>query len=208
MHCKQSQPSRSHHDQPEDPQNTWRFGLERLLMGVLMTEGERLPGGVRPFESVEGGATQLVGRFAHFCGTLFDQLDADGGGSVDVEEFVDWFGDDGDAADVAARRVDDGRDPYSDVVLLKRQSALWDVGVRGLLDEFWHLTDEDASGAVDQQEYVKLSMQLQKYWYESLGEPLSHAPLASGRWLSTMSTHAIVFGASPTRSSLPPAPSP
>ena len=67
--------ARAQHDQPEDVQNTWRFGLERLLMGVMMSEDERLPAGVRPFESVEGGATHLVGRFVHFCATLFDQVE-------------------------------------------------------------------------------------------------------------------------------------
>ncbi len=67
--------ARASHDQPRDAQNTWRFGLERLLMGVMMSEDERLPAGVRPFESVEGAGTQLVGRFVHFCATLFDQVE-------------------------------------------------------------------------------------------------------------------------------------
>ncbi len=67
--------TRGDHDQPKDPQNTWRFGLERLLMGVLMREDERMPAGVRPFESVEGAASERVGRFVHFCATLFDQVD-------------------------------------------------------------------------------------------------------------------------------------
>jgi exodeoxyribonuclease V gamma subunit len=61
--------------QPDDAQNTWQFGLERILLGVVMADDGRLPAGVRPFDTAEGGATRLVGRLAAFCGTLFEQID-------------------------------------------------------------------------------------------------------------------------------------
>jgi len=61
--------------QPDDAQNTWRFGLERILLGVVMPDDGRLPVGVRPFDTAEGGATRLVGRLAAFCGTLFEQIE-------------------------------------------------------------------------------------------------------------------------------------
>jgi len=66
---------RERHEQPPDPQNTWRFGLDRLLMGVLMADDGRMPGGVRPFDTVEGAGTGLLGRLAEFCAVLFAQID-------------------------------------------------------------------------------------------------------------------------------------
>lgn len=71
--------------QPADPQNTWRFGLRRLLLGVVMAdeEGRMLEGfdapgrgtQVRAFDDMEGGATQLLGKAVDFCNTLFAILD-------------------------------------------------------------------------------------------------------------------------------------
>jgi len=47
--------------------NTWRRGLDRVLVGVAMTEEDRrLPGGVLPLDDVESGAIDLAGRFAEF----------------------------------------------------------------------------------------------------------------------------------------------
>lgn len=63
------------HAQPDDAQNTWQFGLQRLLLGVVMADDGRLPAGIRPCDTVEGGATRLVGRLAEFCATLFEQID-------------------------------------------------------------------------------------------------------------------------------------
>ena len=46
---------------------TWRAGLDRLLLGVTMTEDDqRLFEGVLPLDDVESGAIELVGRFAEF----------------------------------------------------------------------------------------------------------------------------------------------
>ncbi len=47
--------------------NTWRRGLDRILVGVAMTEDDRrLVEGVLPLDDVDSGAIDLVGRFAEF----------------------------------------------------------------------------------------------------------------------------------------------
>ncbi len=52
---------------------TWRAGLDRLLLGVTMTEeDQRLFGGVLPLEDVDSGAIDLAGRLAE----LVDRLQA------------------------------------------------------------------------------------------------------------------------------------
>lgn len=66
---------RLEHGQPGYLENTWRFGLDRLLLGFAMPgEGRRFFGGVLPYDEVEGGASGLLGRFADFCETLFARL--------------------------------------------------------------------------------------------------------------------------------------
>jgi len=47
--------------------NTWRRGLDRMLVGVAMTEEDQpLLGGVLPLDDVDSGAIDLAGRFAEF----------------------------------------------------------------------------------------------------------------------------------------------
>jgi exodeoxyribonuclease V gamma subunit len=47
--------------------NTWRRGIDRMLVGVAMTEQDRrLVGGVLPLDDVESGAIDLGGRLAEF----------------------------------------------------------------------------------------------------------------------------------------------
>jgi exodeoxyribonuclease V gamma subunit len=56
---------------------TWRFGLDRLLLGVTMTEDEqRLFGGVLPLDDVESGAIDLAGRLAELIARLHAAIDA------------------------------------------------------------------------------------------------------------------------------------
>ncbi|MDP8988127.1 MAG: exodeoxyribonuclease V subunit gamma, partial [Actinomycetota bacterium] len=51
--------------------NTWRAGLDRVLLGVAMAdEGQRLVGGVLPLDDVDSGAIDLAGRLAE----LIDRL--------------------------------------------------------------------------------------------------------------------------------------
>ncbi len=76
-------------EQPATAQNTWRFGLERLALGVTMADA---PGrlwdrparleqpsveralGVAPHDALEGGVVHLLGRFLDACSTLFDEI--------------------------------------------------------------------------------------------------------------------------------------
>ena len=61
----------------ELPAGTWRFGLDRLLLGVTMTEDEqRLFGGVLPLDDVESGAIDLAGRLAELVDRLHAAVDA------------------------------------------------------------------------------------------------------------------------------------
>jgi exodeoxyribonuclease V gamma subunit len=59
------------------PAGTWRAGLDRILVGVTMTEDEqRLFGSVLPLDDVESGAINLAGRFAEFVDRLQAAIDA------------------------------------------------------------------------------------------------------------------------------------
>jgi exodeoxyribonuclease V gamma subunit len=87
--------------QPGDRLNTWRFGLDRLLVGVALPgEGRRTFGDVLPCDGIEGSQARILGRFARFCRTLFDACALIGSGPRSladweelahalVEEFVD-----------------------------------------------------------------------------------------------------------------------
>ncbi|HEV2059566.1 MAG TPA: exodeoxyribonuclease V subunit gamma, partial [Solirubrobacteraceae bacterium] len=56
---------------------TWRAGLDRLLVGVAMTEERhQLYAGVLPLDDVESGAIDLAGRFAELVDRLGAALDA------------------------------------------------------------------------------------------------------------------------------------
>ncbi|MGH7897760.1 MAG: exodeoxyribonuclease V subunit gamma, partial [Candidatus Binatia bacterium] len=58
--------------QPPIGENTWRFGLERLLVGFAMPgEDRHLFRGVLPIDGVEGADGDLLGRFTDFCHALF-----------------------------------------------------------------------------------------------------------------------------------------
>jgi exodeoxyribonuclease V gamma subunit len=52
---------------PAVAENTWRFGLDRLLLGFVLPSGEtRLLGGVLPCDAVEGSDAQVLGRLGAF----------------------------------------------------------------------------------------------------------------------------------------------
>ena len=56
---------------------TWRAGLDRLLLGVAMTEDDRrLFGGVLPLDDVDSAAIDLAGRFAELVDRLAAAIDA------------------------------------------------------------------------------------------------------------------------------------
>ncbi len=57
---------------PECAGNTWREGLDRLLLGCAMAGGEdRLFDGVAPFDVAEGETTLVLGRFAEYVERCF-----------------------------------------------------------------------------------------------------------------------------------------
>ncbi len=56
--------------QPAVEQNSWRFGLERLLLGYAMP-GPGMFAGVLPIDDMEGSQAELVGRLAEFAERLF-----------------------------------------------------------------------------------------------------------------------------------------
>ncbi len=71
---------RGQHDQPEDGAHTWRFGMDRLLLGVAMRdENERSFAGVVPYDDMEGQTVALLGRFVAFCEQLFTAIRGLGG---------------------------------------------------------------------------------------------------------------------------------
>src|SRR5581483_11449173 len=56
--------------------NTWRAGLDRLLLGVAMAdEGHRLVGGVLPVDDVSSSDIDLAGRLAELLDSLTAALD-------------------------------------------------------------------------------------------------------------------------------------
>ncbi|GBC62010.1 exodeoxyribonuclease V subunit gamma [Desulfonema ishimotonii] len=64
--------SRARMGLPEIWENTWRAGLDRLLLGYAMTgENEILFRGVLPYDRVEGGEAAVLGQFAEFADRLF-----------------------------------------------------------------------------------------------------------------------------------------
>ena len=59
---------RASFDLPATHEHTWRFGLDRLLLGYALPGGnERLYAGVLPFDEVEGSLGALLGRFQSFA---------------------------------------------------------------------------------------------------------------------------------------------
>lgn len=51
-------------------QNSWRFGLDRLLLGVAQSDDETLTAGVAPWSDLEGGITAALGKLWRFEQTL------------------------------------------------------------------------------------------------------------------------------------------
>ncbi len=64
-------------DQPPDPLCTWRFGLERLALGVVMADVPHTqpPLGVLPEDRAAGAPFELVGKLLDFLATLSDAVD-------------------------------------------------------------------------------------------------------------------------------------
>ena len=57
---------------PPFAQNTWRAGLDRLLLGFALPGGdERLFTGILPYDAVEGDETRILGSLVEFAEKLF-----------------------------------------------------------------------------------------------------------------------------------------
>ena len=57
---------------PAWSENTWRHGLERLLVGYAMAgNGEELFEGILPYNDIEGNPSEVLGRLAAFLEQLF-----------------------------------------------------------------------------------------------------------------------------------------
>jgi exodeoxyribonuclease V gamma subunit len=66
-------PDRERAGQPRSDDNTWRFGLRRLLLGYAMPgDGRALFAGVLPYDEIEGDVAVALGQFAELCDALFD----------------------------------------------------------------------------------------------------------------------------------------
>lgn len=62
---------------PATDDNTWRWGLDRLLLGYALPGQEgRLFGGILPHDGIEGSDALVLGRFAVFIDALFATLSA------------------------------------------------------------------------------------------------------------------------------------
>ena len=62
-------------DLPAWPENTWRHGLDRLLLGYAMAGGgERLFDAILPYDDIEGNASDVLGQFVEFAERLFATL--------------------------------------------------------------------------------------------------------------------------------------
>ncbi|WP_038174930.1 exodeoxyribonuclease V subunit gamma [Vibrio pacinii] len=63
-------------DLPENGQNTWQFGIERMLLGYAMSESAGLfsanSGKLAPYNQVQGFSAELAGKLAHFIQTVSD----------------------------------------------------------------------------------------------------------------------------------------
>jgi len=67
--------NRSEMGLPDISENTWKAGLERLLLGYAMQgREENMFAGVLPFDSMEGSETTVLGNFLEFTKQLFSQV--------------------------------------------------------------------------------------------------------------------------------------
>jgi exodeoxyribonuclease V gamma subunit len=83
---------------------TWRAGVDRVLLGVAMTEeGNRLFEGVLPLDDVESGAIDLAGRFAELLDRLQSALQALGTAQT-IEAWTDALAAAADALTATSER--------------------------------------------------------------------------------------------------------
>ncbi len=57
---------------PDDDQNTWQFGLNRMLLGYAMENAAGLYDGILPYDPVEGGQAELLGKLFRFMDRVWE----------------------------------------------------------------------------------------------------------------------------------------
>lgn len=61
---------------PEVNENTWSFGLDRLLLGYAMpSQGRTGFGSILPYDDIEGDSSGILGSFVTFLTTLFECIE-------------------------------------------------------------------------------------------------------------------------------------
>jgi exodeoxyribonuclease V gamma subunit len=74
---------------PAVEENTWRSGLDRLLLGyAAVGDGHHDFAGILPFDDIEGGEVEVLGRFLDFTGELFRYVRLLAGSNT----LGEWFG--------------------------------------------------------------------------------------------------------------------
>jgi exodeoxyribonuclease V gamma subunit len=67
--------SRSQLGLPSFHENTWKAGLERLLLGYAMPgQNEKMFGNILPYDHIEGGEVSVLGRLLEFTDQLFTHV--------------------------------------------------------------------------------------------------------------------------------------
>ena len=68
--------NRRDHGLPGFSENTWRAGLDRLLLGAALPGGgERMFQSILPYDAIEGEETETLGRFITFCERIFEVVE-------------------------------------------------------------------------------------------------------------------------------------
>ena len=66
---------KKHLELPEYNENTWRFGLDRLLLGYALPGYEQQTfDGILPYDNIEGESALILGRFAEFMDFLTSSI--------------------------------------------------------------------------------------------------------------------------------------
>ena len=73
-------------DLPGMKQNTWLFGLHRMLLGYAYG-GDDIYQGILPYQEVQGIEAELLGKLAHFIEALLDSLTS----LQDPKSIADWI---------------------------------------------------------------------------------------------------------------------
>ncbi len=64
-------------DIPVFSENTWKAGIERLLLGYAMPGfGSKMFSGILPYDHIEGGEVKTLGKFVKFLDRLFKTMDS------------------------------------------------------------------------------------------------------------------------------------